>query len=165
MLKEVAISPWKEIFVDPNKCTGCRYCEIWCSYHWFKRFHPMLSAVKVTHAAIGVFVPIICKQCKDAPCAKVCPTEAITLDKETGAYKIDIGRCIKCRLCVSACPIGAISYTPGGDLVLCDLCGGDPLCVKHCPTGALRYEISEKAIVTTRIKKAKEIAQSLIEEV
>jgi Fe-S-cluster-containing hydrogenase component 2 len=131
----------------------------------FKRFNPMLSAIKVTHAAIGVYVPITCKQCEEAPCAKVCPTEAITLDRETGAYKINIARCIKCRLCVSACPIGAISFTPEGDLVLCDLCGGDPLCVKHCPTGALKYDISEKAILTTRLKKAREIAKSLIEEV
>lgn len=38
-------------------------------------------------------------------CAKVCPTEAITLDK----FRIDTERCIGCGACVKACPKGAKS--------------------------------------------------------
>ncbi|MBR4034607.1 MAG: 4Fe-4S binding protein, partial [Clostridia bacterium] len=38
-------------------------------------------------------------------CAKVCPTEAITLDR----FRIDTERCIGCGACVKACPKGAKS--------------------------------------------------------
>ena len=41
---------------------------------------------------------------------------------------------------MGACPFGAILVDPKtGDVVKCDLCGGDPTCVKVCPTRALLY--------------------------
>ncbi|MDB5307523.1 MAG: ubiquinone oxidoreductase 20 kDa subunit [Gemmataceae bacterium] len=41
-------------------------------------------------------------------CAEACPTDAITVD---GTVSIDLGRCLFCTDCVSACPEGAIAYT------------------------------------------------------
>lgn len=46
-----------------------------------------------------------CKKC--GLCAKNCPVEAITGDRETG-YKIDEEKCIKCGACQKNCHFGAI---------------------------------------------------------
>lgn len=42
-------------------------------------------------------------------CAQACPTDAIRL--EGGRVSLDLGRCIFCPECESACPAGAISFT------------------------------------------------------
>jgi Ni,Fe-hydrogenase III small subunit/Pyruvate/2-oxoacid:ferredoxin oxidoreductase delta subunit len=49
--------------------------------------------------------PTGCKECIGA-----CPTGSIKV--ESGAMKIDLGRCLFCTDCVDACPQGAIGYTP-----------------------------------------------------
>jgi Ni,Fe-hydrogenase III small subunit/Pyruvate/2-oxoacid:ferredoxin oxidoreductase delta subunit len=41
-------------------------------------------------------------------CADACPTDAIGLQ---GGISIDLGRCLFCTDCTSACPEGAITYT------------------------------------------------------
>jgi Ni,Fe-hydrogenase III small subunit/ferredoxin len=45
-----------------------------------------------------------CRQCADA-----CPTDAI--DASTGVPHLDLGRCLFCADCVTACPEGAIAFT------------------------------------------------------
>jgi Ni,Fe-hydrogenase III small subunit/ferredoxin len=45
-----------------------------------------------------------------AECAAVCPTRAITVQKEQSGearLEVDYGRCVVCQLCVEACPTGA----------------------------------------------------------
>jgi Ni,Fe-hydrogenase III small subunit/formate hydrogenlyase subunit 6/NADH:ubiquinone oxidoreductase subunit I len=42
-------------------------------------------------------------------CADVCPTDAIRFD--SGSAALDLGRCIFCPECESACPEGAITFT------------------------------------------------------
>lgn len=50
-------------------------------------------------------------------------------------------KCLRCKMCSIACPFGATTYDPIGDMIAkCDLCGGDPQCVKQCPSGAITYE-------------------------
>ena len=41
-------------------------------------------------------------------CADACPTEAIAVN---GMVQLDLGRCIFCADCTTACPEGAITYT------------------------------------------------------
>jgi len=78
-------------------------------------------------------------QCDEACCLKVCPVKAISRD-ENGIIDIDPDKCIVCKMCVSACPLGNMSYSPGGKKVFkCDYCGGDPKCVKFCSPGAIQY--------------------------
>ena len=43
-------------------------------------------------------------------CAESCPTEAI--DRAEAGLRLDLGRCLFCTECQSACPTGAIRYTP-----------------------------------------------------
>ena len=47
-----------------------------------------------------------CSKC--AICQSVCPFEAITRDRGTDEFKIDIEKCQVCGICSSACPVQAI---------------------------------------------------------
>lgn len=106
-----------------------------------------------------ISVPIMCMQCEDPACAKVCPVGAISRDKN-GAIISNPKRCIVCKMCVSACPLGNITVSTVTNKILkCNLCGGDPYCAKVCPSGAIRYEeastanISKKKIVADKFKE------------
>ena len=71
---------------------------------------------------------------------KVCPVKAISRD-EAGAVVINYNKCIGCRMCMNACPLGNVSFHPALKKVFkCDLCGGEPKCAMYCPGGAIRYE-------------------------
>lgn len=106
----------------------------------------------------AISVPIMCMQCEDPACEKVCPVGAFWRDKN-GAVISDPKKCIVCKLCVSACPMGNISVSPiTKKIVKCTLCGGDPACVRVCPSGAIKYEdattgnISKKKIIAEKFK-------------
>jgi len=129
----------KLLVIFPEKCTGCGLCELACSYKHKGEFSVSLSRIKVKrNESRGFFNPITCTQCEYAPCAKVCPTSALTRNARTGVVEWYKDECIGCELCIPACPIGAITFMYG-ELIKCDLCGGDPECVKICPTDALKF--------------------------
>jgi Fe-S-cluster-containing hydrogenase component 2 len=59
---------------------------------------------------------------------------------EDGTVKCDAQKCIVCKMCVNACPLGNVSFSAAAKkIVKCDLCGGDPACAKFCPSGCLVY--------------------------
>ena len=59
--------------------------------------------------------------------------EAISRDADRLRTVIDYNLCVGCRMCVYACPFGAMGFDADrGRPYKCDLCGGDPLCVKFC---------------------------------
>lgn len=124
---------------DPTRCSGCKYCELWCSYKHEGFFSPYFSRIKVVKDDVLKFdFPLTCQHCEDAPCSKVCPTAALDKDETTGIVKLNEETCIGCGSCVSACPYGYLSLNPKSlKPLICDLCGGDPVCIKKCPTGAL----------------------------
>ena len=60
---------------------------------------------------------------------------------ENNAVVMNSSKCIGCKLCMNACPLGNIGVnTEKKQMHKCDLCGGDPKCVKFCPSGALVFE-------------------------
>ena len=130
----------KMLVINPEKCANCRTCELMCSFEHNKAFNPRLSAVTViNYEAAMASVPIMCMQCDEACCLKVCPVGAIARD-EQGTVVMNPDKCIVCKMCVSACPLGNISYSPSdGRVFKCDLCGGDPKCVEFCAAGAIQF--------------------------
>jgi len=132
----------KKIVVDKNKCSGCRQCEVVCSeFHENGEITPALSRIIIEkNEEIGEDKPRICKQCNSAPCADICPFDAILYNTKTGAWIVDEEICTGCGLCVEACPFNAIHlHSTMGIAYKCDLCGGDPKCVRACNLSALKW--------------------------
>lgn len=145
----------KIMTISPEKCIDCGTCEAVCP----------TSGVNLIHFdEVEISVPVMCLQCENAACMKVCPMDAIGRD-ENGAVLPDQKLCVKCKLCVSACPFGNIAFSPKlKQITKCDLCDGSPRCAKYCPTRAIRYEedtLSNK----TKKKLVAEKFKTLFEEV
>jgi len=100
------------------------------------------------------FVSLACFHCSDAPCAKVCPKEAIFRDEAAGVIDVDESLCIGCHACAMVCPFGAPRFTTAEPMRKCNLCADrlaqnqEPACVQTCTTRALSFgsleELSRK---------------------
>ncbi len=150
----------KILIISPEKCTGCRTCEIICSFDKIKEFNPRNSRVSVmSYYEAAVSVPMMCMQCEDPSCMKVCALSAIT-KTEDGNVVIDEQKCIGCKMCVSACPLGNINFSPTErKIVKCNLCDGEPMCAQFCPSGAIQYvdatdkSVNRKKMVAEKFKE------------
>lgn len=150
----------KILIISPEKCTDCRTCVMACSFSKTKSFNPQSAAVTVyNYEEAALSVPIMCMQCEDPSCMKVCRVDAISKDKD-GTVLVDPKKCIGCKLCISACPFGNMSFNvKTKSMVKCDLCSGDPMCAKLCPSGAIQFkdptpmELSKKKIVADKFKE------------
>ncbi|EJO5347648.1 4Fe-4S dicluster domain-containing protein [Clostridium botulinum] len=102
------------VVANPNKCIGCRTCEVACAVAHSETniftqgmeevdFNPRLTVTKTA----AVSAPIQCRHCEDAPCANICPKRAIT--NRDGVIYIDKSSCVGCKACAVACPFGAIN--------------------------------------------------------
>ena len=75
----------------------------------------------------------------------VCPKEAIFRDAELSRVMINYDLCIGCKMCVPACPFGAMGFDADrGRVFKCDLCDGDPQCVRFCDMKAVDYVETSK---------------------
>lgn len=131
----------KVLAIYPQKCTGCRICEQWCSWMHHQIVSPAKSRITI-HRLHNRYlnIPVACSQCTKAPCIDVCPEAAISRDSGTFGLILDQETCYGCRLCVESCLRGCIKVDgEAGMPLLCDLCAGDPQCVKRCPEGAIQY--------------------------
>ena len=131
----------KQLVVDPEKCNGCRKCESVCSQRHQGISNPALSRIRVIPGEReGFHLPTHCQHCQNPPCMAVCPREAISRDEELNRVLVDYGRCIACKMCVSACPFGVMQFNEErGQTFKCDLCDGDPQCVRFCEPKAIDY--------------------------
>lgn len=138
----------KMLFVDHEKCVGCRTCEIACSLYHEDACRSAASRIQVMKwEAGGLDIPTVCQQCETPMCLEVCPVDAPFRDEETGAMLVDYDRCLGCRMCMVGCPFGAIIWDEQeGRIKKCDLCSGDPKCVKYCEPKAVDYVRSSKAV-------------------
>lgn len=150
------------LVVDYEKCTGCRNCEMACSVFHLGASNPTKSAVRIVKwETKGIDVPVVCQQCEDPACANICPVQAISRHADTGAMTVDYNLCVGCRMCIVACPFGAVAFDMDRrQVVKCDLCGGiEPWCVRFCEPGALSY--LPPSVVSVEKKRA--AAQCLLE--
>ncbi len=107
-------------------------------------------------------LPVLCNQCANPPCVRVCPTKS-TFQRPDGIVMMDYHRCIGCRLCMAACPYGARSMNyrdprqfiakinpefptrTKGVVEKCNFCeerlvrGLKPACVQACTKKALVF--------------------------
>lgn len=150
------------ILVDPNKCTGCRLCELVCSVKNEGVSNPIKSRIQVVKwEEVGYYMVMVCQQCDDAACMAACPVDALWRD-ENGVVRLDKQRCIGCRLCVQACPFGAMGYNQDtGEVFKCEQCDGEPECVKFCEPQALQYVEASEANLRRRRNAAQRIADIL----
>jgi len=135
------------IVADSEKCIGCRTCEVACVVsHQDTQDCAAVTAVafssRIRVIKGGAFTTAVsCHQCEDAPCANVCPTQAIR--SEAGVWRVEQSRCIGCKSCMVACPFGAMQVAVVAEhaqALKCDLCAhraDGPACVAACPTHAL----------------------------
>jgi carbon-monoxide dehydrogenase iron sulfur subunit len=137
------------IVLDPAKCDGCRVCEAVCSLVNEGESNPVKSRIKVIRTIENEIVrsiPVFCQQCEEAYCEAVCPARAISRNND-GVLIVDESKCVGCRLCEIACPVGAITVNPEKHVALkCDQCQviGEPQCVKYCYTEALQLLPAEQ---------------------
>ena len=128
--------------VTPELCTGCRSCELACSFtHQIDGARALTRISPIDGGYKDLWVPVTCLQCDDAACVKSCLVNALKRNPVTGAIELNQEVCVKCMACVAACPFGcAILDVQHNMVVKCDLCGGDPACAHFCPTKALVWE-------------------------
>ena len=134
----------KHIYTEFRRCIQCQGCEIAC-----QREHNGQSNLNVVAVEDHFAVPIACRHCDPAPCSLVCPHDAL---KSNGVeVKFDPEKCTGCKLCIIACPFGAMGFNSTDSVAAkCDLCenrrsnGEEPACVVTCPSRALEYDIYQK---------------------
>jgi len=149
----------KVIVVDAKKCTGCKTCEVVCSFVNSKQFSPLKTRIKnFVDLEAAFFYSLTCFQCEEAPCVKVCPAGA--LNRDEGVVRLDASKCLGCKLCVLTCPFGAARFDEQDKIAIkCEQCGGDPQCVAACPSGALKFEpvykmgAEKQALLFQKLKK------------
>lgn len=138
--KQVSTPQTLTLTVVPERCSGCRTCEVVCAIHNNKVNNPKKARIRVLslYPQPVIKMPIVCKQCNDPKCMESCPTDAIYI--ENGIVKINNSECMGCHACVVSCPFGAIYvHTDLNEPIKCELCDGDPQCVKACPKNAIIY--------------------------
>jgi molybdopterin-containing oxidoreductase family iron-sulfur binding subunit len=114
--------------IDASKCpSDCTACVTAChvvhnvpnfgnakddvKWIWTESFASVFPAENHSYSGQALQklkVPVLCNQCANPPCVRVCPTQA-TFQRSDGIVMMDYHRCIGCRLCMAACPYGARS--------------------------------------------------------
>ncbi len=145
---------------NPNRCVGCRRCELACTEYNEGKSHPAIARINVRRnwgfgprgAQVGYWrgegrfgnhriIQETCRQCPHpVPCQLACPYDAIEVIPPVNARVINQEKCQGCRTCQRACPRGVTTFDEEiKKATKCHLCNGNPECVQACPTGALQY--------------------------
>lgn len=138
--------------VEVDRCIGCKGCQVACKLENGVALGPGRNKVCTvgphgTYPDLQMyFLTVMCQQCADPVCTRVCPTGACFKREEDGVIVIDRQQCIGCGSCMRACPYGCIRLNRELRVAdKCDLCagarenGGVPACVRNCSGSALHY--------------------------
>lgn len=153
------------IVVTPERCMGCSGCEVACAieHSQSKRLvdaiheRPAPCSRVMVEQGRTFAVPLQCRQCEDAPCVAVCPTQALFRHDTDSPVVLDKDLCIGCKNCVLACPFGVIRMDERSHAIIkCDQCFERlqrhelPACVEACPIGALEFRTLDSAVTAKR---------------
>lgn len=140
-LEVIVGTVFNHLAIYPEKCNNCLECEKACAQiktHTQDRSRSRVQTIKDLKEAY--YGPVVCLQCNEPDCLKICPAGAIHKNPDTGIVSIDDRRCVQCLLCTLACPYCGIFYSQKDEkMIKCDHCDGEPECVKVCKPGALQY--------------------------
>ena len=152
----------KALYINYEKCTGCRLCELVCAVKHDGISNPARSRIKVMKWEMeGLYIPMSCQQCQDAPCLNACPVKALSRDEDLSRVVVDYDVCIGCRTCVSVCPFGAMSFnTIDRKVFKCDLCEGDPQCVRFCDRKAVDFVSPDEVSIEIKREAASRMSQA-----
>ena len=81
----------------------------WVWKEHYEKVFPFQQTDYTRRAYQGHVLPLLCNQCAEPACVRVCPTAA-TWKREDGIVMMDWHRCIGCRYCMAACPYGSRSF-------------------------------------------------------
>lgn len=97
--------------IDLKRCFGCYACEMNCKAE--RLTPPGVAWARVLKGERGKYptvvrqaLPILCMQCEEPECVKVCPTKA-TEQRPDGIVIVHKDQCVGCKYCAVACPYGA----------------------------------------------------------
>lgn len=152
--------------IDLRKCIGCHACTIACKAEHDIPVGVHRCWVKTVEKGVfpdtqRFFFPVLCNQCTDAPCVRICPTRAL-FKRRDGIVDLHGDRCIGCRACMEACPYDQLFIDPNTRTAeKCNFCANRvenkllPACVSVCPTecrifGDLDDPASEVARIAQR---------------
>ena len=131
--------------IDLRKCIGCHACTIACKSEHEIPVGVIRCWVKTVEKGTfpdtrRFFFPVLCNQCTDAPCVRICPTRAL-FKRRDGIVDLHGDSCIGCRACMEACPYDQLFIDPNTHTAeKCNFCANRvenellPACVSVCPT-------------------------------
>lgn len=144
MLDQMSGQYTRDIIVDAAKCTACMDCVAACQRaiaHEHTTIEPVARIrIHKVATAEGVHLPLLCRNCAEAPCVVACMT-ACRIRDDSGWVITDYERCVGCWMCVMTCPFGVIEAIHEERLARkCDGCTTYeiPPCVAACEPEALR---------------------------
>ena len=148
------------LLVNSKKCTGCRTCELICSFVHTKEFSYENSAIRVIkNEEWCINSLIVCRHCDHPECVEVCSSGALIKNKDSGFVSFDLEKCTNCMLCMEVCPYHSI-FANKDRIIVCDMCGGEPMCAKYCPAEAIewikKYKLGERRKIVHVINRETE---------
>lgn len=142
----------KRIFIDYEKCDGCKNCSVACMQAHRKEPGSVYdldltdpeneSRNFILRDASGRYKPLFCRHCDEPECVMSCMSGALAKDIKSGHVFYDENKCGSCFMCVMNCPYGVLKpdRVTRTKVVKCDFCvndGEEPNCVKACPKKAI----------------------------
>ncbi|MEM2465317.1 MAG: 4Fe-4S dicluster domain-containing protein [Candidatus Bathyarchaeia archaeon] len=153
----------KVFIIDTSRCTGCTSCLIACKDEFVNNDWSPYSKPQPEYGQFWIrldkmergstpkvkvtYTPVPCMHCDNPPCLRACLAGAIR-KRDDGIVLIDPERCDGCkdlpsRLCIEACPYGAIYFNESlGIAQKCTMCAHllddpewkyGPRCYDACP--------------------------------